>query len=55
MRFNSPFIDFSKYLNKSRLASNKSNKVVVAVCWVAVAVAFAIAFLKIVFGVFLSS
>lgn len=51
-KFNGSFVDFSKYLNKSRLKGSGPNKIVVAICWLAVIIALIIAFLKIVFGAF---
>jgi hypothetical protein len=51
-KFNSPFIDFSKYLKKSRLKATAPNKIVIAICWIFVGVALMVAFLKIVFRVF---
>jgi len=51
-KFKGSFIDFSKYLRKSRFKAGRPNKTVVAACWLVVAIALIIAFLKIVFGVF---
>jgi hypothetical protein len=51
-KFNSGFIDFSKYLSKDRIEGGKPNKTVVFIFRIAAVIAILIAFLKIVFRVF---
>lgn len=45
-KFNSPYIDFTRYLNKKHSKTTAPNKIIVLICWFAVIVAMIIAFIK---------